>query len=372
MDKKIIINTIRNNYIYYDDLEKNLTNKLDDLIGVEDSKFHRKFQDILDEIQDPHFKLIGSRKSRYTLPVYLGIFMDDIIVVEDSVNYPTIKKGLFLEGIDDIKISDFLKKYKKYNTLSLKLMKILEGLTTRDSYGEVTFHFRSDKGNIITEKVEYTKCISAKVDMAEYWKSIEDYSVKIQEKYGVVYYPFPSLMDELGVKRLKTNLERTTTENLILFDLRNNMGGRIDYAIDLVRFFVNDNTNIFLKSRAGIKKHLLIPEKSNVRGKKIGMLFNNLTCSSLEFVFLRYVQNIENIYLMGIPTCGMLDVATLYNLDEKHTLSLSTKKYVDENGNSIKERCIEPDIYINRGVNDIVDNRDTQLEKALEFLRKGG
>lgn len=138
----------------------------------------------------------------------------------------------------------------------------MEDLTTYDSYGEVTFHFRSDKGDNITEKVKYTKYVPPKVDVAEYWTHIEDYSAKVEEKYGIVYYPFPSLMDELGVKRLKTNLERMTTESPILFDLRNNMGGRIDYAIDLAGFFVNENSNVFLKSRAGIKKYLIIPERT--------------------------------------------------------------------------------------------------------------
>ncbi len=173
------------------------------------------------------------------------------------------------------------------------------------------------------------------------------------------------------MKKLINSLKSDRIREYVLFDIRNNIGSRIDLAVQLTSLFINVETKLFLKSRAVIKELLITPQKSSLRGKKIGILFNNLTSSSLEFIFLKSLLNTDNILFMGIPTSGMLDVATIYSLNNKYSLSLTTKKYVDINGKELNLKRIEPKIYIDVNINDVRNNTDSQLKKAIFFLKGG-
>lgn len=362
-----IIETIQDKYIYYESIDKEVK---EEILGLKkkDKNFYNELIKIIDKVQDPHFNLKNNKSFNYILPINLAIIENEIIVVEECSDYPRIKKGFSLESFNGIGVNDFINRNGKYSTLTLKLMKILELLATKDNEAIAILEFVDGQGKKFFEEVDYVRFVPLQVDKDIYRNHIINFSEEVMEKYGIKYYRFPSLMDELGVKQLKYSLEKLDCQCPILLDLRNNMGGRIDLAATLTELFIYEKKIIYLKSRKEYEKLLLTPKNSGIRGKKVGILFNNLTCSSLEFIFLNSVANIENLLFMGSPTCGMSDIATLYDLNGEYTLSLTTKQYVDENGVKIKLKNIHPAIYISGNNNDIINEKDTQLEEAIEVL----
>lgn len=147
------------------------------------------------------------------------------------------------------------------------------------------------------------------------------------------------------------------------------MGGKIDLATSLTSVFLEKNTTIYLKTRNTIETLDIISE-NNYFKYPVTILFNNMTASSLEYVFLNQILKNDRILLLGNKTAGMKDIATVLRLNDRYNLILTTKKYVDHNGRSIVKNCISPDIEIPTSIKDFIDFPDKQLLRAIDILRK--
>ena len=77
-----------------------------------------------------------------------------------------------------------------------------------------------------------------------------------------------------------------------------------------------------------------------------------------------------NILVMGNMTTGMKDIATVYKINQRFTLVLTTKKYVSCRGENLKIERIQPRIEIPVQLHDFDKFPDNQLIKAIEFMRK--
>ncbi len=83
---------------------------------------------------------------------------------------------------------------------------------------------------------------------------------------------------------------------------------------------------------------------------------------------MRLIKDEKNIMFLGTSTCGMNDVASVYKLNNNYAMTLTTKQYVDDIGEKIKIKHIEPHIYIkDNDINNI--GNDIQLIRAIEFLK---
>lgn len=327
---------------------------------------------VLERFQDPHTKIVKRGGSNYILPIFLGIVSESIVVTEENIKYPSIKKGFILKEINGLKIDDILTSFSKFNSLALCLMKILELISSSEDFNKITLTFIKDaRTNQVIETIEYIKINRLKLDLVDYKKNYNIIKKEIENRYDISYYHCPTLMDENQTNELISNLKNDEIKGHVLFDIRNNMGGKVDLAIQLTSLFINKKSKIFLKSRFKVEEISIFPQKSSLNGKKIGILFNNLTSSSLEFIFLKSLLNQKNIKFMGTPTSGMLDIATIYNIDNKYRLSLTTKKYVDIDQKELELKRINPDIYIDININDIKNNMDSQLNEGIFLLKRG-
>ena len=368
MDKRSIIQIIEDKYIYYMDLDTNIKIKLHNLYRVkEDEIFYKELQKLLATFRDPHTKLIKSKE--YFLPICLAIVDKEIVVVENSKEYGKIKKGFVLKKIDYIDINEILKEYfSGTDSVNLKLKRILEYLAASEKDKEIILTFETAMGKKIEEKIDYIRMKHYMYEIKKYFDILEKHKKNIERKYNVSYYYCSSLMNDLEINTLLYNLKNRVHNNDIILDIRNNIGGKIELAIKLTEFFISSKKVFFLKSRDHIKKFQLNPQKSEVSDKNIGILFNGLTSSSLEFIFLRLIKDEKNIVFLGTSTCGMNDVASVYKLNNNYVMTLTTKQYVDDMGEKMKIRNIEPHIYIKDNDTNNIGN-DIQLIKAIEFLK---
>lgn len=368
MDKKEIIRIIREKYIYFDSLENALKDELYALLHIEaDEKFFLKLQFLLDKFYDPHTKIVRKEKNEYILPIYLGIIGEKLVVIEDNIYYPNIRKGFILESINYVCIEEILRKFNKMNSTTLKLIKILELISSSKGYKQIILTFKTENLDIIEEKIKYTRSDLTKFDIKKYNNLLLINKKQIEKKYDISYYYCPSLMSDNEINELMNSLINDNIKHNVIFDIRNNIGGKVDLTMKLVELFIDEEEKIFLKSTKNIYEYILTPKNSLLKEKNVGILFNNLTCSSLEFIFLRLLMKRNNILFMGTPTCGMKDIATIYELNSNYIMSLTTKKYVDFNGKSMDIKYIEPQIYIGTNINDL--NKDAQLEKAIYILK---
>ena len=357
---------IEEEYLYYNDLDTKIKKNLKKVLSEEID--YNKIRHILDDIQDPHFQIINPKMRKFFLELPLAIVGENIIVAEKCEKYPQIKKGDVLKKIEGRGIEEILAQYGRFNTITLRLIKILDLISRNDKPGKITLEFETESDLYIKEKIEYI--LYDTVWLKELKMNASSQTDIVKNKTGVKYVKVPSLMDDKSVEMIVNELESWSYKTPVIFDLRYNLGGKISNAVKLLQFFIEERTEIYLKSRKNMECISVLPKKSNIKENKMGVLINNLTCSSLEFVFLRNILNVKDIVLIGEETCGMLDVATVYQLNPNYIMNMTTKKYVESNGVVIKEKAITPQIILKNQINDIRKNKDSQLIQALEILRK--
>lgn len=148
------------------------------------------------------------------------------------------------------------------------------------------------------------------------------------------------------VEELKETIMRLTRDNInkVIIDLRDNMGGIVDCAVDICNLLV---CNKILFTSCDKNKNVEI-YKSNLLKKpfdEIVVLTNRKTMSAAEAIALS-LQDDGNI-IIGEKTYGKGVSQKIFNIYGGGTLNITTKEYFRTNGESINNSGIIPDILIN-------------------------
>lgn len=150
----------------------------------------------------------------------------------------------------------------------------------------------------------------------------------------------------------------------LIIDLRDNPGGRFDAVLEVADIIM---------SRGNIVKIADYKGKSEVYSAGPGgvnlpivVLVNGGSASSSEILAGALKDNGLAI-LVGEKTYGKGLVQTLYDLPGGDAIKLTTDKYYTPKGTDINQIGIVPDYIV---ANPVHGNRDAQLDKALELLKK--
>jgi hypothetical protein len=109
------------------------------------------------------------------------------------------------------------------------------------------------------------------------------------------------------------------------------------------------------------------PASETIGNVPIIILIGNNTGSAAESFLLQMLQ-IENVTLVGQRTYGAMGQPLYFKLVGGASARVNTVRFAYLDDKEIDGKGIEPHIKINPTVNDIVENRDIALEKAVEIL----
>ena len=189
---------------------------------------------------------------------------------------------------------------------------------------------------------------------------------------GDVYREFLSKIKDLDSTKVKG----------IIFDIRENRGGNSGFGDQIfshlitspVKNYIFNGASVYFpfeESYLGIGNVIsdrpgreISPADSLIFTCPIAVLISPKTGSAAEdFAFLfKYYKRGK---LIGLPTSG--GTGNPYNVllpgGGSLRICLNTDLYFFQTG-------IQPDVYLERSLSDLTENRDLQLEKAIEFLRK--
>ena len=98
------------------------------------------------------------------------------------------------------------------------------------------------------------------------------------------------------------------------------------------------------------------------------VLINQGTASAAEILAGALRDNLK-IKLIGEKSFGKGSVQELKKL-EKGAIKLTIAKWLTPSGICIKEQGLKPDIEVKLTKEDIENNKDPQLEKAMEILKE--
>ncbi|PIP67267.1 MAG: peptidase S41 [Parcubacteria group bacterium CG22_combo_CG10-13_8_21_14_all_41_9] len=154
----------------------------------------------------------------------------------------------------------------------------------------------------------------------------------------------------------------------IIFDLRSNPGGFLQSAVDVASAWIENDVVVIERSNNAYREY-----RSN--GKPVFkdiptvVLINGGSASASE-ITAGALQDYGVAYLIGEKSFGKGSVQIVEDLQDGSSVKFTIAKWYTPNNRTIDEEGIAPDEVIELTEEDFNEDRDPQLERAVEYLGK--
>lgn len=189
--------------------------------------------------------------------------------------------------------------------------------------------------------------------------------------FVVTLYSFNAI-SEAEMQSALREFVKSNKKKLIL-DLRGNPGGYLQSAVAISSYFLPAGKTVVRESFGDNMRE----EVYRTNGRTIGtftpenfvVLVDGGSASASEIVAGALKEH-GVATVMGEQTFGKGSVQELINLDDGSSLKVTIARWLTPNGTSISEGGLTPDIVVERTAEDRENEKDPQLDAALEFLKK--
>lgn len=239
-------------------------------------------------------------------------------------------------------------------------------LTIDDAVGKI----RGDKGTEITLTI-----------FREGWNDTKEFkivrdvimvpSLKWEIKNdNIAYIKLYQFSEEAGYDFKKASLEilKSPAKRIIL-DLRNNPGGYLEISKEIASLFLKKGSVVAIEDFGGkTESKKYIADGNDIFSEfPIVVLINQGSASASE-ILAGALRDNRQIKLIGETSFGKGSVQEIKNLNNGSSLKVTVAKWLTPKGESISDHGLIPDIEIEITDKDYQDDKDPQLDKALEIL----
>jgi len=164
-----------------------------------------------------------------------------------------------------------------------------------------------------------------------------------------------------------TQLLGQGADNLII-DLRNNIGGYVDSAIDITSIFLEEKVVLIEEWGDGTTKDYLTSKDPIALDTPLYILVNKGTASASE-ITAGALQDYNRAILIGTTTFGKGLIQNWIPLKgDNGAIRISIAHWLTPYGRQIQDLGLTPNIEIEFTETDYYNGIDTQLEKAIEVI----
>lgn len=154
----------------------------------------------------------------------------------------------------------------------------------------------------------------------------------------------------------------------LIIDIRNNPGGSTNATDFIISRLIDNQIQYSFHFPENIEqKYVITPNKELNYLKPVCVLINGASFSAAE-LFPELLRQLPNVTLIGDTTGGGGGSADIYNLPSGKKIRISRSYFTRLDGKMVEWNGIVPDIVIEQTESDINNNKDKQLESAINFL----
>lgn len=182
--------------------------------------------------------------------------------------------------------------------------------------------------------------------------------------------------DEGCSDEFKEKLEELKNKNVksLIIDIRNNGGGIVDEAIEIADFMTPKDATLLITVDKNNNEEITKSKEDAIIDVPIVVLTNENTASASEILAAALKDN-NKATIVGTKTYGKGVIQELLTLTDGSGLKITTNEYFTPNRSKINEVGIQPDeeVKLTEELEDeleIEEAKDTQLQKAIEILKK--
>ncbi len=153
----------------------------------------------------------------------------------------------------------------------------------------------------------------------------------------------------------------------VILDLRNNGGGYVSAAKDLLSLWIDGEPVLIQKSNNLADETTRANRgQSRLSDMPTVVLINGSTASASEIV-AGALKDYDKATIIGETSYGKGVVQTLLDLPEDTLLKVTTARWYTPKGNSINGEGIKPDVEVELTYDDANHSRDPQLDAAKKY-----
>jgi carboxyl-terminal processing protease len=192
--------------------------------------------------------------------------------------------------------------------------------------------------------------------------SVTGYTLPDQPDIGVILITLFSEKTPEEIERTYQDLKDQGVEYLVI-DLRGNVGGLLDSAVSVARFFLPDGLVLIEETRGGSEEQYIV--KSPGKGSDIPLvvLVNENTASASE-VLAAALQENGRAPVIGTRTYGKGSVQLVLELDDGSSLHVTNSRWQTPKGNMLDGHGLQPDLPVAVEDGDI----DIHMQTAINWL----
>ncbi len=362
--------------------------------------------EFLAQFGDAHTRFFAEAPSA-TVPIQF-IGLDNQVFVK-NIGKQFIKKipiGSQLVKIDDVSVADFLEAniypYVSAANNEWKFRKSLDMFLNGDLGSDVKLEFITPKHK--TETLTLKRVEPQALESYEWGKTLDKRVAYIE-----------NLPDNIAYMRMATftkpdDVNNVFSENLpsfrnsrgVIFDIRGNRGGTDECWNPAIFDYIapadkDQNAALIIRCRVansafqeygsqipqlkdfatetamevvrtGGSYFSQIPDSLKIKCPVI-ILTDGYTGSAAED-FAVTMKNLGLAKIVGSHTVGVISHPRYFDLPGGYSYGLSTWAYFNPDGSSIIETGIIPDIVVEYTIEDLLNNTDSQLDKAIGLLKR--
>lgn len=244
--------------------------------------------------------------------------------------------------------------------------KIIADLTSDEAIGLI----RGKKGTPVLMTVLH-QGENDTTDVTVIRDKIEVHSVNISFKDDEIAYLRISQFSDNTDSEFDTAMNAIIAQKSkgIVLDLRNDPGGLLDKAIDIASRMIPANQVVVSEEdNAGQKDSLYTTGGDKLSSLPLVVLINEGSASASE-ILAGALRDNRGVKLVGEKSFGKGCVQELIKLPGGSSVKITVAKWLTPHGDYIMDKGISPDFEVGLTSDDITNNRDPQLDKALEVLR---
>ena len=158
-------------------------------------------------------------------------------------------------------------------------------------------------------------------------------------------------------------------EGMIL-DVRFNGGGYLERAIEITSLFIQQGKVVSVGRRDIEPEHHYVNGRPLTTDMPLAVLVNKGSASASE-ILAGALQDHERAKVIGKTTFGKGTVQEVFEMPGGSALRVTVAHWLTPNGKDLSTDGVEPDIEVDRTVEQMQNDEDPQLDAALEWLLDG-
>ena len=256
-----------------------------------------------------------------------------------------------------------------------KILKINDKITVDLTVEEAVSLIRGPKGTEVTLSIfregwnmakdfKITRAVieipSLKLEFKEVDGKKEIVYIKLYQFSGATLSEFSKAANEIS----------GTQARKIILDLRSNPGGYLEVAQELAGWFLKKGQTVVIEDFNNKQEKTTYKAQGNEKFAEypIVILINQGSASASEILAAALRDN-RGVKLIGEKSYGKGSVQQMISLSEGSELKITIADWLTPKGERITGKGLEPDIKIEITEKDYQEEKDPQLDKAIEIVK---